>query len=186
MGEVGREIRRLREARGWGQTKLAAAADMAVSGVSQIENGHRNPNSATLIKLARALEVEVADLFPKAQAALPLEGASEELDIPLAEWFEEICGHAYLAGSSAEIVEFMRSGDRAERLALMKEELHAFAEERQRRGLNPFQELRIGGVDYVELMKRYLIALFTDATFEDPAALTEEVAEVAELAGAAR
>lgn len=73
MGEVGKEIRRLREARGWGQTKLAAAADMAVSGVSQIENGHRNPNSATLIKLAKALGVEVADLFPKGQSSLPLE-----------------------------------------------------------------------------------------------------------------
>jgi hypothetical protein len=34
MGELGKEIRRLREAKGWGQTKLAAAADMAVSGVS--------------------------------------------------------------------------------------------------------------------------------------------------------
>jgi transcriptional regulator with XRE-family HTH domain len=75
MGELGREIRRLREARGWGQTKLAAAADMAVSGVSQIENGHRNPNSATLIKLARALDVDVADLFPEGQAPLPLDDA---------------------------------------------------------------------------------------------------------------
>jgi transcriptional regulator with XRE-family HTH domain len=76
MGEVGREIRRLREVRGWGQTKLAAAADMAVSGVSQIENGHRNPNSATLIKLARALDVDVADLFPpQGQAPLPLDDA---------------------------------------------------------------------------------------------------------------
>ncbi len=71
MGDVGKEVRRLREAKGWGQTKLAAAADMAVSGVSQIENGKRNPNSATLIKLARALGVEVADLFPKGQAPLP-------------------------------------------------------------------------------------------------------------------
>ncbi len=71
MGDVGKEVRRLREAKGWGQTKLAAAADMAVSGVSQIENGRRNPNSATLIKLARALEVEVRDLFPLAQSPLP-------------------------------------------------------------------------------------------------------------------
>ena len=70
MGDVGAEVRRLREAKGWGQTKLAAAADMAVSGISQIENGKRNPNSATLIKLARGLGVEVADLFPKGQASL--------------------------------------------------------------------------------------------------------------------
>jgi transcriptional regulator with XRE-family HTH domain len=81
MGEVGKEIRRLREAKGWGQTKLAAAADMAVSGVSQIENGHRNPNSATLIKLAGALGVEVADLFPKGQAPLPLEEAPSLKDL---------------------------------------------------------------------------------------------------------
>jgi transcriptional regulator with XRE-family HTH domain len=81
MGEVGKEIRRLREAKGWGQTKLAAAADMAVSGVSQIENGHRNPNSATLIKLAGALGVEVADLFPKGQVPLPLEEAPSLEDL---------------------------------------------------------------------------------------------------------
>ena len=79
MGEVGREVRRLREERGWGQAKLAVEAGMAVSGVSQIENGKRNPNSATLLKLARALGVEVADLFPKAQAPLPLDDASEAL-----------------------------------------------------------------------------------------------------------
>ncbi len=77
MGDVGKEVRRLREAKGWGQTKLAAAADMAVSGVSQIENGRRNPNSATLIKLAKALEVEVADLFPKVEAPLWSEDSPE-------------------------------------------------------------------------------------------------------------
>jgi transcriptional regulator with XRE-family HTH domain len=74
MTGVGTEVRKLRESKGWGQTKLAAEAGMAVSGVSQIENGHRNPNSATLIKLARALEVEVPDLFPKdLSPRLPLE-----------------------------------------------------------------------------------------------------------------
>lgn len=92
MGELGREIRRLREARGWGQTKLAAAADMAVSGVSQIENGHRNPNSATLIKLARALDVDVADLFPKGQAPLPLEDALPLDDAPPLEELHDKAG----------------------------------------------------------------------------------------------
>jgi transcriptional regulator with XRE-family HTH domain len=73
MSEVGQEIRRLREAKGWSQPKLAVEAGVAVSGVSQIENGKRNPNSSTLMKLAAALDVEVADLFPKAQSPLPLE-----------------------------------------------------------------------------------------------------------------
>jgi transcriptional regulator with XRE-family HTH domain len=69
---VGREIRRLREARGWSQTKLAAGADMGVSGISQIETGARNPSAVTLSKIAEALNVGVADLFAKGQVPLPL------------------------------------------------------------------------------------------------------------------
>ncbi len=73
MEDIGREVRRLREERGWSQAKLAASADMAVSGISQIETGVRSPSAATLTKLARALKVEVADLFPKAEEPLPFE-----------------------------------------------------------------------------------------------------------------
>jgi transcriptional regulator with XRE-family HTH domain len=71
MGGVGREIRRLREEKGWSQAKLAGAADMGVSGISQIETGARNPSAVTLTKIADALEVSVADLFPKGQPRLP-------------------------------------------------------------------------------------------------------------------
>src|SRR5918998_3863162 len=78
MGDVGQEVRRLREARGWSQPKLAVEAGIAVSGVSQIENGHRNPNSSTLVKLARALDVEVADFFPKVEAPLWSDSTPEE------------------------------------------------------------------------------------------------------------
>jgi transcriptional regulator with XRE-family HTH domain len=84
MGEVGKEVRRLREERGWGQAKLAVEAGTAVSAISQIETGRRNPNSATLIKLARALEVEVRDLFPLAQPPLDFDATDletvEEID----------------------------------------------------------------------------------------------------------
>src|SRR5919112_4735857 len=69
--DVGREIRRLREARGWSQAKLAGDTGMGVSGISQIETGVRNPSAVTLSKIAGALGVEVGDLFPKAQAPLP-------------------------------------------------------------------------------------------------------------------
>ncbi len=50
--------------------KLAVEADMSVSGVSMIENGKRNLTTTTLAKLAQAFGVEVADLFPKAEAPL--------------------------------------------------------------------------------------------------------------------
>jgi transcriptional regulator with XRE-family HTH domain len=65
---VGTQIRWVREAKGWSQAKLAAGADMGVSGISQIETGARNPSVATLSKIAEALEVDVAALFPKAQS----------------------------------------------------------------------------------------------------------------------
>jgi transcriptional regulator with XRE-family HTH domain len=67
---VGGEVKRLRRKRDWSMAKLAVEADMSVSGVSMIENGKRNLTTTTLAKLARAFGVEVADLFPKAEAPL--------------------------------------------------------------------------------------------------------------------
>jgi transcriptional regulator with XRE-family HTH domain len=78
MNQVGHEVRRLREAWGWNQAKLAVEANMAPSAVNQIENGKRNPGATSLEKLAKALGVEVADLFPKDQASLPFDDASEQ------------------------------------------------------------------------------------------------------------
>lgn len=67
---VGGEVKRLRREKNWSMAKLAVEADMSVSGVSMIENGKRNLTTTTLAKLARAFGVEVADLFPKAEAPL--------------------------------------------------------------------------------------------------------------------
>jgi transcriptional regulator with XRE-family HTH domain len=69
MVRVGGHIKRLREERGWSQPRLAVAAGVAVSAVSQIENGRRSPNVSTLDKLAEAFGVEVADFFPKARSS---------------------------------------------------------------------------------------------------------------------
>jgi transcriptional regulator with XRE-family HTH domain len=77
MSEVGREVRRRREVLGWSQAKLAVEAGMAVSAVSQIENGHRRPSAGSLEKLSRAYGLEVGDLFPKASAPLFKELPSE-------------------------------------------------------------------------------------------------------------
>jgi transcriptional regulator with XRE-family HTH domain len=67
LEEIGHNIRRLRDERGWNQTELGFHADTSPSIISLIENGKRNPSTATLMKIARALGVEVVDLFPKAQ-----------------------------------------------------------------------------------------------------------------------
>jgi transcriptional regulator with XRE-family HTH domain len=81
MKEVGTEIRRLREERGWTGAQLAVYAGMAPSAVSQIETGRRSPNTGSLAKIAKALGVEVVDLFPKGQAPLPLEEAPSLEDL---------------------------------------------------------------------------------------------------------
>jgi transcriptional regulator with XRE-family HTH domain len=73
MSEIGREIRRLREEKDWSQAQLAVYAGSSQPTVNQVESGKRNPSTRTLEKFADALGVEVADLFPKAQAPLQLE-----------------------------------------------------------------------------------------------------------------
>lgn len=75
------EVRRLRQERGWNQSELAFRSRLAPSVISQIENGKRDPSAGTLKKLAKALEVEVADLFPKAQSPLPFEEAPSLKDL---------------------------------------------------------------------------------------------------------
>jgi transcriptional regulator with XRE-family HTH domain len=80
MSEVGREIKRMREGKGWSQAELAVYAGSSQPTVNQIESGKRNPSTATLVKLAKALDVEVADLFPKAQAPLSFEELAGAVD----------------------------------------------------------------------------------------------------------
>jgi transcriptional regulator with XRE-family HTH domain len=93
------EVRRMRQERGWNQTELAFRSRLAPSVISQIENGKRDPSAGTLKKLAKALEVDVADLFPKAQASLPFDDgpsleelhataqcATDWLTLPEEEW----------------------------------------------------------------------------------------------------
>ncbi len=78
-----REVRRLRQEKGWNQAELAFHAKLAPSVISEIETGKRDPSAGTLRKLADALEVDVPDLFErtralKAQAPLPFDEARDE------------------------------------------------------------------------------------------------------------
>jgi transcriptional regulator with XRE-family HTH domain len=70
---IGEEVRRRREELGLTGAQLAAKAGMAPSAVSQIETGKRTPSSASVMKLAAALNVEVGELYPKGARQLSLE-----------------------------------------------------------------------------------------------------------------
>ena len=68
-----RELKRLREEKGWSQTKLANESGLDRATINQVEGGRRSPTIATLEILADAMGAEVADFFPKAQPPLPLD-----------------------------------------------------------------------------------------------------------------
>ncbi|NKB47628.1 MAG: helix-turn-helix domain-containing protein [Legionellales bacterium] len=65
LSEIGSKIRSLRLARGYSQEALAAEADMARSYYGAIERGERNFSVLGLLRIARALNVSVIELFPQ-------------------------------------------------------------------------------------------------------------------------
>lgn len=61
---LGRRVRALREARGWNAADLAHEAGMSERGIFYVEKGtDRDPSLATMVKLATALDVAMADLL---------------------------------------------------------------------------------------------------------------------------
>lgn len=63
--KVGQRIRELREEQGYSQEAFAAEAEIDRSYMGSIERGERNIATLNLIRIARTLNVEVGDLFPK-------------------------------------------------------------------------------------------------------------------------
>jgi transcriptional regulator with XRE-family HTH domain len=86
------QLKRLREARGLSQVKLAARADVNPATVNQIEGGKRSASPATLRKLADALDVSLYELIegeprPLVQPRLP--DAGDERRTPsLRSWID--------------------------------------------------------------------------------------------------
>ena len=60
---LGRNVRALREARGWSQEEYADRAGIHRTYVSDIERGRRNPTITVVEKLAVPLEVEPGRLL---------------------------------------------------------------------------------------------------------------------------
>ena len=65
-------IATLRRARGWSQEELASRASVDRSYLAGIERGLRNPSLRSLIKLANALKVGVAELLQSGQSVDPV------------------------------------------------------------------------------------------------------------------
>jgi transcriptional regulator with XRE-family HTH domain len=65
---LGANIKRFRKRRGWSQVKLAEKLDISTNFLSDIETQKGWVSPQTLVKLAKALDVEVYELFRPEQA----------------------------------------------------------------------------------------------------------------------
>ncbi len=61
--DIGERLRELREARGFSQGDIEKRTGLLRCYVSRVENGHTVPNLATMEKWAKALDVELYQLF---------------------------------------------------------------------------------------------------------------------------
>ncbi len=68
---VGNRIRALRKRRGWSQEELATRASLHSTYIGGIERGERNVSLLNLVKIAQALQIEMAELltFPSDEPA---------------------------------------------------------------------------------------------------------------------
>ncbi len=60
---VGKQIQKLREAKGLSQQDLAAKCNFEKSNMSRLEAGRVNSTLSTLDKIAKALDVTLVELF---------------------------------------------------------------------------------------------------------------------------
>ncbi|EAY24073.1 helix-turn-helix domain-containing protein [Microscilla marina] len=61
--EIGDKIKKVREAKKLSQKEVALTLNMDQSQYSKIEKGKTDPTTATLEKICKALNIEVAELF---------------------------------------------------------------------------------------------------------------------------
>jgi len=59
----GQSLRRFRNARDWSQERLAEAAGITLNYVGNLERGEQGPSLNVLVRLAKALEIDVPTLL---------------------------------------------------------------------------------------------------------------------------
>ena len=61
--DIGTNIKRIREAKNLSQKEVIAAIDMGAAQYSRIEGGKTEPSVSTLERIAKALGVQLTELF---------------------------------------------------------------------------------------------------------------------------
>lgn len=65
LKEFGKNLQKLREAKGLSTRQFAYEADISHSSVGRLEAGLANPTMTTLVKLAEALQTDLNTLIPQ-------------------------------------------------------------------------------------------------------------------------
>ena len=60
---VGKNVQRLRKAKGWSQEELAFECGLHRTYISGVERGIRNPTVTVLERISVAIEIEISELF---------------------------------------------------------------------------------------------------------------------------
>jgi len=71
--QLGENVRRLRNERGWSQQELADKVGIIQPAISQIESGNIRPRYTTLLALANALDVSLDTLAANSSNAVELQ-----------------------------------------------------------------------------------------------------------------
>lgn len=95
---VGRRVRAARDARAWTLDRLAERSGVSRRMIVNVEAGSSNASIATLLRLARALDVTLADLVSHAPQALRVTVSEAATRTPL--WRGQAGGTAVLAASA--------------------------------------------------------------------------------------
>jgi transcriptional regulator with XRE-family HTH domain len=95
---VGRRVRAARGAQGWTLDRLAEQSGVSRRMIVNVESGTSNASIATLLRLARALKVSLAELVSESTEIHSVTVSTSESRTPL--WRGEVGGTAFLAASA--------------------------------------------------------------------------------------
>ncbi len=101
LAQVGAGIRAWRKKAGLTMNQLAELADIDGGFLATIETGKKAPSVVTLAKLAKALDVRLADLFQEVSQQ------SETLDAKLAHQFKSLA-HGRSATEKADLLALLK------------------------------------------------------------------------------
>lgn len=108
LASLGRNVRRLRKARGMRLADLAEAVGYTASHISQIERGTYVPSLTALAMVAMALEVEMTTLLdsvPGPAVHITRAGEGKELRLPDDRTFQTVGSHGAEGAYSAFLLE---------------------------------------------------------------------------------